>query len=385
MTMLTPNAQRLLRALMVDGPAYRADLARTLDVSRTTITNLTNQLGDDGWIEEPGHEPRALKNLIGTAPRLGVLASVMFLVDACTVTLARLDGRLLNRFTLSGVPGSSASERIAAGADLVDRLLAESDLPRTALRALHLAVDTQMDARTGDVYAQRASSRWYGLNPKEYFETRFSVPLYLQNTARLEGLAESLWGAGRAHADMLYAEVSYGVTSAHVTGGVIQSGARGGSGELGHTVYDWNGPLCTCGNAGCLMQYASIPAMLRDYETATGQATDWAGLCALAEQGDPETTAITTRAATILGRVLVNTCHLIDPEVIVLSGEVARCLPGFVDEVAATIRHAALPLVARNVQIVAAELTNVHAATARAGIESLRREDDVIAAATNLP
>ena len=75
----------------------------------------------------------------------------------------------------------------------------------------------------------------------------------------------------------------------------------------------------------------------------------------------------------------------IDPEVIVLSGEVARCLPGFVDEVAATIRHATLPLVARNVQIVAAELTNVHAATARAGIESLRREDDVIAAATNLP
>jgi predicted NBD/HSP70 family sugar kinase len=383
LTTLTPNAQRLLRVLVTDGPAYRADLARTLDVSRATITNLTNRLSDDGLIEEPQHEPSMLKNLIGTSARLGVLASVVFLVDSCTVTLAQLDGRVFSSLTHSGPPDLSASDRMEAGADLLDRLLADSGAPLTALTALHLAVDTQMDAQSGDVFAQRASSRWFGVNPKEYFGARFGVPVYLQNTARLEGLAEYLWGTGKQHTDLLYVEVSYGVTSGHITNGVIQSGARGGSGELGHTIYDWNGPLCTCGNAGCLMQYASIPAMLRDYGTATGSAVNWSEFCALAAAGDETTTVIAERAAEVLGRMLVNTCHIMDPEIIVLSGEVPRCLPRFVEDVATTVRRGALPLVARNVGVLPAVLTDVQTATARAGIESLRGIEEVITSATH--
>src|SRR5690606_10090611 len=134
------------------------------------------------------------------------------------------------------------------------------------------------------------SSRWFGVNPKQYLADRFGVPVYAQNTARLEGLAEYLWGAGRGHQDMLYVEVSYGITSGHIIDGIIQSGSRGGSGELGHTVYDWNGPLCTCGNAGCLMQYVSIPALLRDHGTGAGRDVDWEGFQALARQGDPTVT-----------------------------------------------------------------------------------------------
>lgn len=330
MTALTPNAQRLLRALIADGPAYRADLARSLDVSRATVTNLANRLHADGWIEETDPEPGSLKNLIGTTSRLGVLASVTFLVDSCTAALATLDGRVLNKFTVLGSPDMSATQRLTSGAELVSRLLTESELDPSNLRALHLAVDTQMDALSGEVYAQRASSRWYGVNPTRHFAELFGVPVHAQNTARLEGLAECLWGSGRDHHDVLYVEVSYGVTSGHVIDGILQSGARGGSGELGHTIYDWNGPLCTCGNAGCLMQYASIPALLRDHTTAAGTATDWAGFRQLVLDGDETATAVAHRAAGVLGRMLVNTCHIVDPELLVLSGEIpVNCRPSW--------------------------------------------------------
>lgn len=384
MSTLTPNAQRLLRALISGGPAYRADLARTLDVSRATVTNLTNRLTVDGWVEETDPEPGSLKNLIGTTPRLGVLASVMFLVDLCAVTLATMDGRVLANFTVRTAKTISAAERIAAGGDLVERLLRERELTLTDLRAVHLAVDTQMDACSGEVYAQRASSRWFGVNPKQYFADRFVVPVHTQNTARLEGLAEYLWGSARGHRNVLYVDVSYGITSGHIIDGIIQSGARGGSGEIGHTVYDWSGPLCSCGNTGCLMQYASIPAMLRDLNTGTGTSTDWPTFAALVRAGDPGATAITSRAADVLGRVLTNTCHLIDPAVLVLSGEVPRAIPSFVMNVSATLRRRALPLVARNIEVVEAHLDDTNAATARAGIESLRAIDDVVAATVNV-
>lgn len=384
MITLTPNAQRLLRVLISEGPAFRADLARSLDVSRATVTNLVNRLIQDGWIEEPDPEPGALKTLIGTTPQLGVLASVMFLVDTCVVTIATLDGRLLKECTLREHAELTATERIAMGSDLIERALGELGLSPNALRAIHLAVDTQMDARSGDVYSQRASSRWYGVNPKQFIAERFQVPVYVQNTARLEGLAEYLWGTNSKHENMLYVDVSYGVTSGQIIDGIIQSGARGGSGELGHTIYDWNGPRCTCGNAGCLMQYVSIPALLRDQTTASGEPTDWADFPALVRDGDAVATTITRRAAEILGRTLVNTCHIIDPEVLVLSGEVCRALPSFVDDVATVVQERALPLVSRNLKIVAAQLDDAHTATARAGIESLRAVDDVVTQATNI-
>ena len=382
MTSIIPNGQRLLRALVTDGPTYRADLARTLDVTRATVTNLTQTLAAGGWVSELESEPHSLKALIGTTPSLGLWASVMYLVDTCTVVVAHLDGRVLNELTVSTDPGLRASARLREGQDLVARLLTDEALPESALRGIHLAVDTQMDATSGEIYAERASRRWYGVNPKTSFEERFGVPVHVQNTARLEGLAEYVWGVGRANDNMLYIEVSHGVTSGHIMGGVIASGARGGSGELGHMVYDWNGPICTCGNPGCVMQYVSIPALLRDHANTTGDQISWPQFVALAHDGDAATTAISERAATILGRAIVNVCHLIDPETVVLSGEVAGSLPGFIDRVAATVREGALPLIGRNLRVLPARLDDKLLATARAGIESLRRRDDLITSVT---
>lgn len=381
MPALPPNAHRLLRALVLDGPAHRADLARALDVSRATISNLTTKLIAGGWLEEMEGEPGSLKNPIGTSPSLGVLGSIVFLVDSYTVAVAGYDGRVLGELTLFASVGSSAEVRIAAAAEALVTLLDEHGLAPALLRSLYLAVDTQMDAQSGRVYAQRASSRWYGSNPKEYFEQRFGVPVHTQNTARLEGLAEYLWGVGGDRGDMAYVEVSHGITSGRVVDGVIRSGARGGAGELGHMVYDWDGPLCTCGNTGCLMQYSSIPAILASYAVATGTAVAWEDFVARAAEEDPTAVRIAERAAEILGRVLVNLCHLTDPDTVVLSGEVAHALPMFVATVAETVQSHALPLVARNVRILPAELPDARSATARAGIESLRRIETVIVSA----
>lgn len=132
------------------------------------------------------------------------------------------------------------------------------------------------------------------------------------------------------------------------------------------------------------MQYSSIPAILRDHTTASGIPADWSQFVELVRSEDQAATDVTRRAAGVLGRMLVNTCHMIDPEALVLSGEVARDLPTFADEVAAVIHERALPLVGRNVRILTAQLQDTHAATARAGIESLRAIDDVIVAATSI-
>src|SRR5690606_27237659 len=114
------------------------------------------------------------------------------------------------------------------------------------------------------------------------------------------------------------------------------------------------------------------------YAIAAPEATDWPGFCALVESGDEIARSLAKRAALVMGRTLVTSCHLLDPDAVVLSGEVTRALPGFVEQVAETVRGGLLPLVGRNLTVTAAELVEVWGVTARAGIVSMRGNEAVI-------
>src|SRR5699024_10942576 len=144
------------------------------------------------------------------------------------------------------------------------------------------------------------------------------------------------------------------------------------------------GPLCTCGNTGGLMQYVSIPAMLREYATASGEHIDWPEFLELAEAGNDLVAMIARRAATVLGRALINVCHTLDPGTIVLSGEVGRGLPSFVAEPAAVGRAHTPALVGPRLAITDGEREGVLTKTAPAGIHSLRALEDVVAAASSI-
>lgn len=383
MASVPPNAQRLIAALMTDGPTYRADLARSLDVTRATATNLVNQLLAEGLVVEETTGRATLKNRVCAAPKLGILASLTFYVDACSVHLGTVDGRVFKSLTLPFGDGASATERLDLGIGGLREALAASDLAPDNLLAIHLAVDTQADSRTGEVYQTAASRRWADVNPKRIIEDAFDCPVYVENTQRLRALAEYSWGAGKDHSNIYYVHIEWGITAGHVVDGVIQSGHHGGAGELGHAIYTWDGPLCPCGNSGCLMQYSAIPALLRDATTAAEHPITFDEFRALTESGDATATALVDRAADVLGRTLVTVCHLIDPELIILGGSVPTLSADFASRVADVLSTRALPLIGRNVAVATAELAG-SGATGRAGIESLRILDDVIARAVEI-
>lgn len=377
MATLPPNLYRLLRRLIKDGPTFRAELARSLSLSRTTVTNLVNQLEEMGFVEEEDHAEGSLKNRISTTRNLGVTAAVVFHISKCSVAIAIPDGRIFATETVALDLNRPAKERTSQGVQLLDRMLKDHKVD-DKLIAIHLAVDTQIDARKGRVYPSLASARWLEANPKQLFEESFGVNVYIENTARLRGLAEYRWGAGRDHEDVYYVELSHGVTSAHITDDTIHSGYRGGAGELGHTVFDWSGPLCECGNYGCLQQYVSIPALVRDAKILNLPVNNLQDLQKLVSQGDSKAKELISRTSKILARSLVNIANLHDPEVIVLAGEVCELDESLADSVENMLRRLSLPLVGENIQVLTAHLEDPHGMTVRAGIESLHLNDEVI-------
>jgi glucokinase len=182
-------------------------------------------------------------------------------------------------------------------------------------------------------------------------------------------LAEARLGAGRAFDHFLYVTAGTGIGGGIFLNGALYRGATGGAGDIGHVVVDPDGPLCGCGDHGCVEVFASgggIAARARDaladgspeaassslsVEDLTAQAVFDA-----AQRGDALAARVVERAGASLGLVLADYVNLNNPEAIVLGGGLLRAGALYREPVEREMRRRALPALGDAVRLVAPEL-----------------------------
>jgi glucokinase len=172
---------------------------------------------------------------------------------------------------------------------------------------------------------------------RQVLEQRLSLPVVLDNDANLAALGEHVYGAGRGEDNMVYITVSTGIGGGLILGGRLYHGFADGAGEFGHMTLLPNGPLCGCGNRGCLESLASGTAIARDARdlAACGRGEqilaaaggDPASITAItvataAAAGDAVAQSIIARAARYLGIGIANIINLLNPSLVVLGGGV---------------------------------------------------------------
>jgi glucokinase len=181
-------------------------------------------------------------------------------------------------------------------------------------------------------------SAWDGASLPHALSQQFGLPAYMENDANAAALAEATHGAGPRARVVLYVQISTGIGAGLVIDGAVYHG-RGGAGELGHVVVDPDGPICSCGNRGCLESIASGWALARDAERALRDAPNNSELGRLktqhananaeslitaARRGDQAARAILDPAFSALGTAVANCVNLLDPDLVVLGGGVAN-------------------------------------------------------------
>lgn len=156
------------------------------------------------------------------------------------------------------------------------------------------------------------------------------------NDANAVAVAEWRFGAGRGAQAMLYITVSTGIGGGLILGGRLIEGAHGMAAEIGHTKVMSGGPQCTCGAYGCLEAVAAGPAIVREARQVLQQDAERAsvlrdtpGLTAqliadFAKQGDALAIKVLQDAGRWLGRGIANAVNLLDVDVVVVGGGVAR-------------------------------------------------------------
>jgi glucokinase len=195
-----------------------------------------------------------------------------------------------------------------------------------------IGIPGPLDPVAGVVYAAPNLHGWDQLPAQALLERRLGCPVAVQNDANLAGFAEWIAGAAQGSRDMVFITASTGVGGGLVLDGELYSGAAGTAGEIGHMIYDPDGPPCGQGHRGCLEGTASGTAIAHRAHVllAAGEPSSLAALAAdhldaravadAAAQGDALAVRLYAEAGRALGLVVGGLLNLLSPEVVVIGG-----------------------------------------------------------------
>jgi predicted NBD/HSP70 family sugar kinase len=315
---LTPSA--VLAVLGRGGVASRAEVAEELGVSSATITQIVKRFLAMGLVQElemapsRGGRPGKLLGLVGSAGRaIGVKVAA----DHLAIVDVQLDGTMLSRQSVAfdGVAPDVAGRLAAVLQPLVGQ---PSGAP---LLGLGVAVPGIVDSPdVGNVDA--AGIGWSDLPLGRHLRGALGIPVLVENDVNAVGVAELLYGRGRTRSDFLVLTIGRGIGLAVITGGALYRGARGGAGEFGHFPALPGGPLCACGNRGCLEAVIGDAGLLAAAsEGGVAGKLSTARLNALASRGDRAARAVYADAGRLLGTAVAALANVLNPEAVIILGE----------------------------------------------------------------
>lgn len=339
---------RVLGALR-DGPLSRAELARRVGLSRTTLSETTAELLRRGAIVVLDTDAATRRGSGRPAERLALdPGSGQYLgVDFGHRRVRAAVADATRETVASGVEhyadDTPWSERLDLAFALIDRLASEHGLHFGELQAVGIGVVGPYGGRRPDGAPVPWARRSAPDDVRGAFADRFGAPVVVDNNTRLAALAEAV-SQPESATDLLYVRLSDGVGGGLVVSGRIGTGAHGFAGELGHVSVDPAGTRCRCGKRGCLETVASTPAVLAACRAQGVEVHTLDDLAAVVATSDPAAEGVLREVGAAVGRVLAMAALTLDPDEVVIGGEIVHVAPVIVEQAAATLRYELHPL-----------------------------------------
>lgn len=162
--------------------------------------------------------------------------------------------------------------------------------------------------------------QWSGFPLESELEAALGMPIFTDNDARAAAVGEAFYGEGRKYRDFVYIYFGVGVGGSMMNAGQPFRGSQGRAGEFGHVIVEAGGKLCSCGNRGCLEQYASMGSALQAIECGSDDLTTQDQLVRAFANRDPGLMRWIDAAAVHLRTAIVNLENIFDPQIVLLGG-----------------------------------------------------------------
>jgi len=320
------NRVKVLEFIRGYGPCARTCIAENTNLSLSSITNIINYLLSCDLVSQS--DPISSKNVGRRASLIEFNAAAMEIVavniepDGAELALTDLDGKLISTRRIEIERFHDAQAVLAAVADGISELLKGAKRP--------CAIGIGINGHVRDMSGVVTSSvmRWKAVDVKSFFESRFDLHVYVTNNSKTKARWQlSRMGEGAAD-NMIFLDLTSGVGIISFYGGKINESVAG---ELGHTTVMKDGPLCFCGNRGCLELVCSVEYILQRCRKAFDD-----GLCswisdpekitfsqavAAFEAGDAAVERIFRECAEYLGIGIANIISIFEPRTIVINSD----------------------------------------------------------------
>ncbi|ADI05327.1 MULTISPECIES: ROK family transcriptional regulator [Streptomyces] len=347
----TPAASHIFTTLLSHGPLTRPELARRTGLSAAAVTKAVRPLIESAYlVEDVAEEARPTLGRPANPVRVdggrALFAGVKVTGDEVIGVLTDLCCRVCAARHMP-LPARDPRAVLAAVAELVGALLIEADGLGVPVLGLGVAVSGDVD-RVRGVVRYSPFLEWRGIPLAELAATTTGLPVTVDNDVRALTVAEQWFGGGVGLSNFAVVTVGAGIGCGIVVHGRVVAGAQGVAGEIGHVTIDPAGPLCHCGNRGCVEAIAGDAAILARIREATG--VDVAGpteAVDLARRGVPGAREAYARAGEAIGRALATVANLLGPERVIISGEGLAAYDLFAEQVRDAFAAAAFGSAAR--------------------------------------
>lgn len=322
----TAGVAGLLDLLRSRGPLTRAELVTATGLSRSTVAARVEVLQDIGLVgpagaatSNGGRPPARLAWCPGARTVVAIDLGASHAHVAVTDLAGTVEAFETVVIDVADGPEPVLDSLAATAHRLRDGL---PEPRRTPLAGVGIGLPGPVSAATGRPVAPPIMPGWDDYDVRGRLAAAFGAAVVVDNDVNIMALGEheAAWPDVR---DLLFVKVATGIGAGIIAGGMLQRGAAGSAGDLGHVrVPDGEEVPCACGGVGCLEAVASGRAIARDL-LGDGAAIDM--VVRQARDGDAVALQRLRRAGRDLGAVLAGAVNLLNPKVIVLGGRLAAC------------------------------------------------------------
>jgi len=337
------NRLRVLDALREQGAMTQVEIAGATGLSPATVSNMVKELDGAGAVElAPSIRNGRRAVLVSLATGNTLLAGIAFGDRDVRVAIATGPRDIVGRHRMPLPASHNADEGMERAARLLYDLVDKSGKAMSDVKAVGVGVPAPVDSVTGQVGSESIMPGWRGVDVGAEMRGRLGAPVVIDNTANLGALGELRCGALQGVSDGAYIKLSYGVGAGLVLGGELFRGSAGTAGEIGHLTIDENGQICRCGNRGCLETFIGSPALTDALAGSHGRLT-LRDIIFQALEGDLGCRRVLEDAGRHLGVAVAGLVNLLNPEVIVVGGQLAQVGDIILDPMRRALERSAIP------------------------------------------
>lgn len=348
---------QLLELVRAADGITRSDLVEMTGLARSTVTQRIDSLIDAGFVVEAG-EARSTGGRPPTILRFNSESGVVLVADLgathARFAVTSLDATVLAESTRDLLIADGPEYVLSTTMRVFDELLGAAGKTDDDVRGVGIGVPGPIDFAAGRPSDPPIMPGWHDYPVGDRFVERFGGPVLVDNDVNIMALGE-FWSSSPRPESMIVLKIGTGIGGGIIIDGHVHRGAKGAAGNVGHIQTDTD-EICNCGNVGCLEGVAGGAALAKALRDKGLPASNTRDVAMLAGRGDPDAVQAVRAAGRRIGGMLAGVINLLNPDVIVVNGDLVAAGQPLLAGLRETIYRRSTALTTNDLQVKASDL-----------------------------